>query len=254
MPEWNRSPGQGRAKTARQGAPGGGVRRTPPSPVTSHATDPGYSCRMSAAPAHHPAATPSLQARAWLYVLVANGHEDLIKVGLTSDPLARWSAFHPRWYDAFDLRHSLLVACESRRDAQRLETALHRVLAEQRCPMPLTMRTAAAGASEWYRGAYPRARRFAEDCEAQGHPVHRDAREVLAPAMQAQAERLHGLLQEAHRGLLDGWLQPGQCRAMVDLVDGHCRFDPALAACLPQPAWQDLQRANLLHRDPCIGG
>ena len=207
---------------------------------------------MPAVPAHPAAATPPLQARAWLYVLLSHGHEDLLKVGLTCDPLARWSAFHPRWYDAFDLSHSMLVACESRRDAQRLETALHRLLADQRCPMPLTMRTTAAGASEWYRGAYPRTRRFAEDCAAHGHPVHWDARAVLAPAMLAQAERLHGLMLEAHRGLLDGWLQPGQCHAMVDLVEGHCRFDPALAAGLPQPAWQELQRASLQHRGPGI--
>ena len=197
---------------------------------------------MTAAPAHPVASTPSLQARAWLYVLVANGHEDLLKVGLTCDPLARWSAFHPRWYEAFDLRHSMLVACESRRDAQRLETGLHRSLVEQRCPMPLTMRSVAAGAREWYRGAYSRARQFAEACEAGGHPVHWDVRAVLAPAMQAQAERLHGLLLEVHRGLLDGWLLPGQCRAMVDLVEGHCHFDDTLAARLPQPAWRELLR------------
>lgn len=202
---------------------------------------------MPATPARSDPAFPSLQARAWLYVLVTNGHEDLLKVGLTRDPLARWSAFHPRWYEAFDLHHSLLVACETRRDAQALETELHRGLAEQRCPIPMTMRSAAAGASEWYRGAYPRAWRFAEDCAARGHHVHRDANAVLAPAMQAQAERLHELLLEAHRGLLDGWLQPGQCRALVDLVDGHCHFDEGLATRLPQTAWRDLQRACLLH-------
>lgn len=220
--------------------------------VTAHATALGYSSRMPDPTTHPAAPTTSLQARAWVYVLVTSGHEDLLKVGLTCDPLARWSAFHARWYDAFDLRHSLLVACESRGDAQRLETALHRALAEQRCPMPLTMRSAAAGAREWYRGAYSRARRFAEACEARGHPVHRDASAVLAPAMQAQAERLHGLLLEAHRGLLDGWLQPGQCRAMVDLVEGHCHFDHSLASRLPQPAWRDIQRADLLQGGPRI--
>jgi hypothetical protein len=183
-------------------------------------------------------------ARAWLYVLVADGHEDLLKVGLTRQPLARWSAFHPRWYEAFDLRHSLLVGCETRGDAQRLETALHRELAELRCPMPLSVRAAAGGASEWYRGAYPRVRRFVEDCAQRGHPVQRDAAAFLAPAMRAQAERLDALLREAHAGLMDGWLNPAQCRALVDLVDGHCRFDPDLAARLPQPAWQDLRRAH----------
>jgi hypothetical protein len=74
--------------------------------------------------------------------------------------------------------------------------------------------------------------------------VQRDAAAFLAPAMRAQAERLDALLREAHAGLMDGWLNPAQCRALVDLVDGHCRFDPELAARLPQPAWQDLRRAH----------
>lgn len=188
----------------------------------------------------HAAADP----RAWLYVLPAAGHEDLLKVGLTREPLARWSAFHPRWYEAFDLGHTLLVGCESRRDAQRLETALHRALAELRCPAPLSIRAAAGGAREWYRGAYPRVCRFVDDCALRGHPVERDTAAFLATGMRAQAERLDALLREAHAGLMDGWLRPAQCRAVVDLVDGHCRFDPALAARLPQPAWTDLRQAH----------
>lgn len=184
-----------------------------------------------------------ISSRAWLYVLVASGHEDLLKIGLTRDPLARWSAFHPRWYEAFDLQHSLLVGCESRRDAQHLETSLHRSLAAHRCPMPLDIRVSAAGATEWYRGAYTQASRFVENCAGQGYPVHRNASAFLARPMREQAETLETLLHEAHRRLLDGWLSPPQCRALVDLVDGHFRFDPTLEARLPQPAWHDLQRA-----------
>lgn len=223
----------------------------PSAAITLPATGTGYSFSM---PGPDDAFSPTIPstARAWVYVLLTDGQEDLLKVGLTREPLERWSAFHPRWYEVFDLRHSLLVACESRRDAQHLETALHRALAEQRCPIPLNIRAAAAGASEWYRGAYVRTRRFAEACEAQGHHVHWDARAVLAPAMDAQAERLHELLLEGHRGLLDGWLHPAQCRALVDLADGHGYFDAAFPSRLPQPAWQDLQRANLLHRGRCI--
>src|SRR6478672_8670852 len=101
-----------------------------------------------------PAATPIVHGSAWLYILAANGAEDLLKVGLTGDPLSRWSALHPRWYEAFDLSHSLLVACETRADAQALETRLHRDLVEHACTMPLTMRSAAGGFTEWYRGAY----------------------------------------------------------------------------------------------------
>lgn len=191
----------------------------------------------------HPASPcEPADARAWLYVLVADGHEDLLKVGLTREPLQRWSAFHARWYEAFDLRHSLLVGCETRQDAQRLETALHRELAEQRCPMPLSVRVAAAGATEWYRGAYPRARRFVAQCATEGYPVVTDAHALLVAPMRAQAERLDGLLREAHQGLQEGWLTAPQGLALVNLVDGHCQFDPGLETRLPQPAWREVRR------------
>jgi len=179
--------------------------------------------------------------RAWLYILAANGAEDLLKVGLTRDPLSRWSALHPRWYEAFDLSHSLLVACESRADAQALETRLHRDLVEHACPMPLTMRSAAGGFTEWYRGAYARARRFVAGCEAAGHVVVRDAALHLAPAMRESAERLESLLHLASRASLDGALGVAQRRALVDLVDGHRQFDPGLERRLPADAWREVR-------------
>ncbi|MGH8109020.1 MAG: hypothetical protein ACREO1_09945 [Arenimonas sp.] len=48
------------------------------------------------------------RGRGFLYVAVCGGPEDMIKVGLSHDPLSRWSAFHSRWFEAFDLEHSLL--------------------------------------------------------------------------------------------------------------------------------------------------
>jgi hypothetical protein len=106
----------------------------------------------------------SYRGRGFLYVLVATGPEDLLKVGMTHDPLGRWSSFHPRWFQAFDLDHTMLVETETRADAQALETALHRSLRGHGCPVPLTMRSAAGGVTEWYRGAYAAARRFVADC------------------------------------------------------------------------------------------
>lgn len=178
------------------------------------------------------------QARAWLYVLALNGPEDLVKVGLTNNPLARWSALHPRWYEAFDLVNSMLVACESRKDAQQLETTLHRELVEHACPMPLTIRAAAAGCTEWYRGAYPRTRRYVDACEGRGYPVIRSAFDHVAHAMKADAERLEELLQFAHREQLSGMLGEDQRRALVNLVDGHRAFDASLDERLPHDAWQ----------------
>ena len=92
--------------------------------------------------------------RGFMYVAVCSGPEDMIKVGLSHDPLARLSAFHPRWFEAFDLEHSLLIETETRRDAQELETALHRKLIDHNCPQPMTMRAEVGGGTEWYRGAY----------------------------------------------------------------------------------------------------
>ena len=183
------------------------------------------------------------QARAWLYVLALNGPEDLIKVGLTNDPVSRWSALHARWYEAFDLANSMLVACESRKDAQQLETELHRQLSEHSCPpMPLAIRAAAAGCTEWYRGAYPRVRRYVDSCEAQGYPVVRCALEHVAHEMKGAAYRLEELLRLAHRELLDGMLGDEQLRALVNLVDGHRAFDSTLEDRLPQDAWRLVRR------------
>ena len=74
---------------------------------------------------------PGYVGRAFLYVLVAAGPEDLLKIGLTHDPLARWSSFHPRWFEAFDVQHSMLIETDSRAEAQALETGLQ-ILAERK--------------------------------------------------------------------------------------------------------------------------
>jgi len=36
-------------------------------------------------------------------VAACSGAEDILKVGLSHAPIARWSAFHRRWFEAFDL-------------------------------------------------------------------------------------------------------------------------------------------------------
>lgn len=193
----------------------------------------------SAPPPAAPAPT-DYRGRAFLYVLVAAGPEDLAKVGLTHDPLQRWSSFHPRWFEAFDLDHSLLVETESRADAQALETGLHRYLLEHRCPMPATMRIAAGGRTEWYRGAYPAIRRHLQAQAAGGHVVHWQARTWLADAMRKQREQLFETLHAALADHHAGWLQPAQRQAVRDLVDAHCAFDATLLQHLPTGLVADL--------------
>lgn len=187
-----------------------------------------------------PAAQTGYRGRAFLYVLVASGPEDLLKVGMTHDPLARWSAFHPRWFEAFDLEHSLLVETETRQDAQALETQLHRALAAHHCPMPITMRGQAGGGTEWYRGAYAAARRFVASRQAEGFVTHLAASAWLKAAMHQQQDRLEGLLHQAHVDHAAGWLSPAQHQAMRDLVDAHLTLDPQIAARLSADALEAL--------------
>lgn len=173
------------------------------------------------------------RGRGFLYALVAAGPEDLLKVGMSHDPLARWSAFHPRWFEAFDLERSLLVETETRRDARTLETALHRMLVAHRSPMPITMREQAGGRSEWYRGAFERVRDFVDAQAAHGFVAHRRATPWLAQRMRERQESLEGLLRQAHEELIAGWLSPAQRQALRNLVDAHRHFDPDLPAKLP---------------------
>ncbi|PNS09499.1 GIY-YIG nuclease family protein [Solilutibacter silvestris] len=176
------------------------------------------------------AAQNDYRGRAFLYILPASGPEDLLKVGMTHDPLARWSAFHPRWFEVFDLDHSLLVETETRSDAQGLETRLHRMLEAYSCPMPMTIRGQAGGATEWYRGAYAAVRRFVNEQAVQGFVVHTNAMPWLKAAMLQQQSRLDGLLRQAYADHTAGWLSPAQHRALQDLIDAHRCMDPDVSA------------------------
>lgn len=171
--------------------------------------------------------------RGFMYVAVCSGPEEMIKVGLSHDPVARWSAFHPRWFEAFDLDHSLLIETETRREAQALETALHRRLIDHNCPLPMTMRQQFGGETEWYRGAYRMARDFAGEAAANGYVVHEPARTWFAQAMERRTDSLFGLLDQALRDALVGGISAIQRRALRNLVDSHAIFDPGLVARLP---------------------
>lgn len=173
---------------------------------------------------------------AFLYVLRMSGAEDLLKVGLSADPVARWSSFHRRWFEAFDLERSLLVETGSRAEAQRLETTLHRSLRTYGCPVPLTMRAFAGGATEWYRGASAAAREFVAGCQAEGFIVHMDARPHAGAAMRAQRHVLVSVLDQAVRNHVDGVLTPQERHAVRDLADAHRAFGADLPGLLSTDA------------------
>lgn len=181
------------------------------------------------------------RGRCFLYVLAAAGPEDLLKVGISQDPLSRWASFHLRWFEVFDLEHSLFVETETRSDAQALETTLHRNLAEHQCPMPLTIRMAAGGATEWYRGSYARAYRFVHDCEAQGFVVHRSAKDWLALRMEAQRDYLSESLHYAYEQHCAGGLNLTQREIVQAQVDGQRAFGADIDAIVPVAIRRALQ-------------
>ena len=178
--------------------------------------------------------------RAFVYALCLEGPEDLLKVGMTGDPLVRWSAFHPRWFETFDLEHSLLVETEARADAQALETRLHRALALHRCPAPLTIRQQAGGETEWYRGAGPAIRSMLEEVRVQGYVVHAAARPWLVAAMRQRQDGIAGLVQQAHADHCAGWLTAVQRRSLQDLLDAHRALDPNCAEGWPLELLEDM--------------
>lgn len=171
---------------------------------------------------------------AFVYVAMCSGPEDILKVGLSHDPVSRWSAFHRRWFEAFDLDHSLLIQTETRRDAQKLETALHRLLKEHNCVAPLTMRSQFGGDTEWYRGANRAVLDFARSASEMGYVVHQPARAWFSHAMAQRSDLLVTLVDQALDEATNGVLAPGQYEALNDLVDAHRAFDESVGDRLPE--------------------
>lgn len=164
------------------------------------------------------------RGRAVTYVLALAGHEDILKVGHCGDLLARWSAFHPRWFEAFDLERSAVVHCETRADARRLEHSLHRRLALHRCPVPMTMRGWAGGATEWFRGAHGDAMGFVEEQASAGFMVESGVRGHLARSLKLQRQGLFSLVEQAARDEAVGAFSDAQRAALRDLLDAHRAF------------------------------
>lgn len=132
---------------------------------------------------------PAASGASFVYVFPRPG-EDLLKLGMSRDPLARLQSLHRRWYDFFDLEAGWILATDRVREARGLELQLARALAGHGAPAPLTVLPGAGGATEWYRGAGllldDQARRLA----SQGYLVHRPLRSWLATRLQSHATHL----------------------------------------------------------------
>lgn len=131
-----------------------------------------------------------------VYILPC-AYEDLLKLGFSRDPLARVDSLHARYFEVFDLDRGWLVEAESVADARRLELRLRRPIVAHRAPPPLTVRAAAGGSTEWFRGAYPALAHATEILGAEGFRVHAPLRTWLCSAFEARTDRLYAWAEQA---------------------------------------------------------
>jgi hypothetical protein len=170
----------------------------------------------------------------FLYVAMA-AYEDLLKLGFSRDPLSRWQQLHPRWFEVFDLDRSLLVATETVRDARVLELALRRQLVVHNAPALLTVRPAAGGHTEWYRGAHEFLRHAARELTVGGHVVHDPARPGLRAALLARGDQLYAWTDAMlSPDELDGIAGPTRMqRGVRDALDAFIALDIDVEPLLP---------------------
>jgi hypothetical protein len=125
---------------------------------------------------------PAASGPSFVYVLPCLG-EDLLKLGMSRDPLSRFQALQPRWFDFFDLDGARLVETDSVREARAIGTRLRRALRAHNAPAPLLVSTAAGGGTEWFRGAQETLERESDALHGAGLRVHAPARAWLREAL-----------------------------------------------------------------------
>lgn len=165
--------------------------------------------------------------------------EDLLKLGFSRDPLARMQALHPRYYEFFDLDRGFLFETDTVAEARGLELRLRRAFAEHNAPAPLTIRRAAGGRTEWYRGAFDALSAEMERRAGEGSIVHRPLSAWLRAGLLAQRDLLFaraGALLEAVEGepdLLDRPEMSGIRQNALDTIDAYRAARLPLHDCLP---------------------
>lgn len=181
------------------------------------------------------------QGRACLYVFPC-AYEDFAKLGMSTDPLARLQAFSPRYFEFFDLERAWLVEAESVREARGWETRWKRRLRQHAAPAPLLVPKAAAGHTEWLRGAEEALVRTRDSFVAEGFTVHDGLVAWVRQRLQARCERLASAEQAAIAafGPVEDWRGEARGTALAglrDLLDAH--------AVLGVQGWQQMVSPDL---------
>ncbi|TKR33285.1 GIY-YIG nuclease family protein [Luteimonas gilva] len=185
----------------------------------------------------------------YVYVLPC-AYEDLLKLGFSRDPLARVQTLHPRYYEFFGLDRGFLIETDTVAEARALELRLRRALAEHNAPAPLTVRRAAGGHTEWYRGAYDALTADMERLAGQGSIVHRPLSAWLRDGLLAQRDLLFSracALLEGVQGDPDALDRPEMITVRqnaLDTLDAYRTLDLPLQDCLPTALLDWYQRSS----------
>lgn len=181
----------------------------------------------------------------YLYVL-PTAYEDILKLGIAKDPFVRALAFSRRYYEFFDLSRAMLVEFDSRKEAQARETALHRHLDEWNAMQPITVRSAAAGKTEWYRGAYETLRAEIEKDKAVGCVVHVPALPWWQARLRAEREKLYAWVIWLTRDEASTLSQDERRQRLADVLDAYEQLDVQLGEAVPAELRQVLKADSLV--------
>jgi hypothetical protein len=184
------------------------------------------------------------RGRAYVYVLPCRD-EDILKVGFSRDPLQRLQQLHPRFFHFFDLDRAFLIATDYVRDARRIERRFLTEFADRRSPAPLVVPDAAAGYTEWHRGAYADAIAMANTlCAAEGFALHAPLRDWLRDVFHDRSALLFAwsskMLEaiEYERFNLPPSPRPSACeRALRDALDCFAELGIAIEPLVPEPVF-----------------
>lgn len=162
--------------------------------------------------------------------------EDLLKLGISRDPLARMQSLHPRYFEFFDLDRGFAVRFDRVQEAQQLETALRHALQPHNAPAPLVIRHRAGGAREWFRGAFDALRARAADCQAAGHELLDPLRPWIRERLEKNAHLLLTWTSMLTTGMLEAAGPPpagSSMAGLINVLDAYAAMELPLRRWLP---------------------
>lgn len=194
---------------------------------------------------------PSASGPSFVYVLPCLG-EDLLKLGMSRDPLDRFQSLQPRWFDFFDLDSARLVETDSVSEARAIETRLRKALRAHNAPAPLLVSAAAGGQTEWFRGALEPLEHDTNALHAAGLRVHAPARPWLHDALERRASLLFHWSSRMLEAI-DPDFAPSLCsrpptaleRTLRDAIDAYDAFGIAPEPLVPDAVlgwWREARR------------